>query len=67
MQSRQENAKLVEEQNIAIIDYSVNQPTHVSQAAHAKSSRGWFSLYESLKYQVEIERKRERLRCEARK
>ena len=67
MKTSRENAKVVEEQNIAIIDYSVIQATQVSQAAYAKSLRGWFSLYESLKYQIEIERKRECLRCEARK
>jgi hypothetical protein len=66
MKKNRENAKVIEEQNIAIIDYSVDQATP-SQAAYAKSSRGWFNLYESLKYQIETERKRERLRCEARK
>jgi hypothetical protein len=67
MKRSRENAKVIEEQNIAIIDYSVDQATPICQAAYAKSSRGWFNLYEGLKYQIETERKRERLRCEARK
>jgi len=67
MQSRQENAKLVEEQNIAIIDYSVEQATPRSPPLYAKFIRGWFNLHEGLKYQIETERKRERFRCEARK
>ena len=67
MKRNQQNAKVIEEQNITIIDYYVNQATPLSQATEAKSSRGWFNLYERLKYQIETERKRECLRCEARK
>jgi hypothetical protein len=62
-----ENPRVVEEQNVAIIDYSVKQATPISQPPFAKSSRGWFNPHEGLKYQSETERKREDLRCEARK
>ena len=62
-----ENRKAVEKQNIAIIDYSVEQATPVTPPSCAKSSRGWFNPHEGLKYQNETDRERERFRCEARK
>jgi hypothetical protein len=67
MRSILENPKVVEKQNIAIIDYSVEQATPISPPPYVKSSRGWFNPHEGLEYQIETERERERLRCEARK
>ncbi len=67
MKKSQENANAVEEQNIAIIDYSAKQAAPISQSSYRKLSRGWFYPYECLKYQIETERKRESLRCGLRK
>jgi len=57
----------MEEQIAVIIDYSAEQTTLISPPPYAKPSRGWFNSHEGSKYQVETERKREHLRCAARK
>ena len=62
-----ENAQVVEEKNVAIIDYHVEQATPISPPPYTKSSRGWFNQHEGLRYQIETERKKECFRCEARK
>jgi hypothetical protein len=65
MKSRQEN-ETVEEQNVAIIDYSV-APTETLSHLHTKLSRGWFDQYERSKYRLENERKKDSLHFQARK
>jgi len=67
MKSSRENAKVIEEQKVAIVDYSIEQTTLIGPSPNAKPSRGWFNSHEGSKYQVETERKREHLRCFARK
>jgi hypothetical protein len=61
MKSRQENTKTIEEQNIAIIDYSI-EPTTLLTNPCMKYSRGWFDRRECSKYLIENERIKDRWR-----
>jgi hypothetical protein len=53
----QENAEVMEEQNIAIIDYKTDKPSRTKKAK-VRSSREWHNVQEGLKYQAEVERQR---------
>jgi hypothetical protein len=64
--SNQENAEVIEEQNIVIIDYSVEQLA-LQTKRYTRFLRGWYDHHESLRFQLEVETKRDRLRSEARK
>jgi hypothetical protein len=66
VKNRQESLGTIEEQDVAIIDYSI-EPAATLTNPRTKLSRGLFDQHEGSKYQIEHEGKRESLRFQARK
>jgi hypothetical protein len=67
MKQNQEKGRVVEEKNPVVIDYSVERPLPKVSNPQTKSSNEWFDHCDELRFQIENEIERERVRSQARR